>query len=592
MKKTMALALVCLLFLSLISGCMEDTSQEQTPEQGELTDAEREVAKAALPDVNALPLVDNDAVYEGEEPASLVHFYATIRRGAEGNGTNHSLQEVDGVIHLQDAPAEERIKAEVLLQEGDEHGPVPGMLGYLSTEANGTIRTRGRTSTLAAQKSYRIDLFKGGEEWRGQRAIAMLKHPSDPSRMRNKIYFDLLRELPHMTSLRTQFVQLYVKDETANPPTDAFVDYGLFTYVETPNKRFLRSHGLSEEGDLYKANIFEFYRYEDVICLKTDPLYDEAAFEMILEPKSDRDHEKLIAMLDAVNDHTLPIRTVVETHFDVDNIMSFLAYNLLIGNQDFNSQNFYLYSPLNADTWYFLPWDGDGCLHFAFDEMMGRKTAATWQQGISLVWNVQLFQRMFRQAEYRDLLLARVEELRTIITPEKVAGMIAEYRTVVDGFTSRMPDTIYLPATLEQLEEIYARMPYDVDIAYGYIQQSMLRPMPFFLDDVTVEEGALAFYWGESFSFDGGLLTYDVQIASDPSFDATYIRWEGTDLLELGVSIPMLPSGDYWWRVQACNAAGETQYAFDYIEGPEGDIQEGMRKFRITQDGQVENDGD
>src|SRR5699024_6712839 len=100
----------------------------------------------------------------------------------------------------------------------------------------------------------------------------------------------------------------------------AFVDYGLFTQVEQPNGRFLRNHGLSQNGNLYKANMCEMYRYEDKIRLATDPLYDVNVFSEVLEPKNDEDHSKLIEMLEAVNNYTLPIEEVIGTYFDVENL--------------------------------------------------------------------------------------------------------------------------------------------------------------------------------------------------------------------------------------------------------------------------------
>ena len=51
-------------------------------------------------------------------------------------------------------------------------------------------------------------------EWRGQRTIALNKHVSDVFRFRNKLAYDLMKDIPQMMSARTQFVHLYVKDTT------------------------------------------------------------------------------------------------------------------------------------------------------------------------------------------------------------------------------------------------------------------------------------------------------------------------------------------------------------------------------------------
>lgn len=89
--------------------------------------------------------------------------------------------------------------------------------------------------------------------------------------------FDLIKGIDQMMGLRTQFVHLYVKDETSG--SDSFDDYGLYTQVEQLNKTALQAHGLDKNGQLYKVNYFEFYRDEDVIKLADDPDYDQTKFE-------------------------------------------------------------------------------------------------------------------------------------------------------------------------------------------------------------------------------------------------------------------------------------------------------------------------
>ena len=49
-------------------------------------------------------------------------------------------------------------------------------------------------------------------------------------RFRNKMAYDLIRGIPQMMGLRTQFVHLWVCDQTEKS-NDTFEDYGLFTPV-------------------------------------------------------------------------------------------------------------------------------------------------------------------------------------------------------------------------------------------------------------------------------------------------------------------------------------------------------------------------
>ena len=569
----------------LLTGCVADTDT-QTDVQPD-TDAARTVEKVAVEDINDLALTDNASLYADQDPASLSYFYITVRGGNAADGTDHTFAEVNSYINLQTMHNVQKIRTGIVFQIGDAYGPLPGEIGYNAILNNATLNVRGRTSTLAPQKSYRIDLFDTAGLWRGQRAIAINKHPYDTTRLRNMLYFTLLQQVPDMTSLRTQFVQVFIKDETAGET--AFTDYGLYTQVELPNGRYLRNHNLSRNGNLYKANYCELYRYEDQLCLATDPQYDLAAFSEVLEPKTSEDHTKLLEMLDAVNDYTVPIEQTVDTYFNLDNITSFLAYNILMGNMDTNSQNYLLYSPVNSDTWYFLCWDGDGCLTFYEDELLGEEDYVnSWQSGISNYWNMRLFNRMFRVAEYREALVARVEQLHAIITPEVIAAEIAKYRTVVDTFTQRMPDLVNLTCTLDQLELIYQNMPYDVETTYQCFLSSMQKPMPFFLGDAQHDGDGIDLVWSDAYSFTDELVHYTVQVATDWAFTDDSLVYESEPQLQLSTTIPMLPAGDYCWRVIAQNESGYTQMAFDgYSSG--STTHYGIRAFSITDDGEVLN---
>lgn len=580
-----ARVLICLILLAtLLSGCTF------TPESKDASLKVPAVPKAALPDANSLPLKDDASLYSEYDPAALTCFYITVKKGTMADGTNHTFEEVNSYLNLQGMTDVEKIKTEVILQIGDENGPLPGELGFNATETNATINVRGRTSTGYTQKSYRIDLNDNTGLWRGQRAIAINKHPSDPTRLRNMLFFTLLQEIPDLTSLRTQFVHVFIKDETAIAPAGEFVDYGLFTQVELPNGRYLRNHGLSRDGNLYKANMCEMFRYEDQIHLYSDPEYNLATFSEVLEPKTTEDHTKLIAMLEAVNDYTQPIENVVDKYFDIDNLTSYLAFNILMANPDSNAQNYLLYSPVNSDTWYYLIWDGDGALSYYEDELLENEwKEAEWTRGVSDYWGIVLFSRMLRIPEYRKLLTDKVTYLHeNVITPERIAQLIKTYRQVVDPFTHKMPDTIQLGCTLEQLELIYQNMPFDTERSYQYFLNSLNKPMPFFLGEVENATDALHLHWNEAYDFDGELVRYDVQIATDWSFSKDAIVLERLNQLPIQIEIPLLTEGVYYWRVVARNESGETQIAFDQVFTSSG-AHQGMRRFTVNPDGTVSN---
>ncbi len=90
----------------------------------------------------------------------------------------------------------------------------PVEVGYGEGVPNATVQIRGQTSSSNAQKNYKIELKKNKGTWSGQRIINLNKHMREGMRFRNKLAYDLIRGIPQMVGLRTQFVHLYVKDNT------------------------------------------------------------------------------------------------------------------------------------------------------------------------------------------------------------------------------------------------------------------------------------------------------------------------------------------------------------------------------------------
>ena len=584
LRFSLCLIAICLLF----SGCSSQTPAQSVPDGNTVTDRVP-VAKAEVPDINSLPLLDKSSLYEEYDPLKPVCFYITVVGGNAADNTDNTFEQVNSYLNLQGMVNAEEIKTEIIFQVGDENGPLPGEVGFKALGSNATMNVRGRTSTGYSQKSYRIDLVDTAGMWRGQRAIAINKHPGDNTRLRNMLYYRLLQDVPGITSLRTQFVHVYVKDLTAPEAQDAFVDYGLFTQVELPNGRYLRNHGLSQNGNLYKANLFDMLRYEEKLRLATDPAYDLGIFSELLEPKTTEDHSKLLDMLNAVNNYTIPIEQVADKYFNLDNLTSYLAFNILMANPDSDAQNYLLYSPVNGDKWYYLCWDGDGSLSYYEDALLGNPwIEGEWTKGVTNYWGVALFNRLLRLRSFREALNEKVVLLRERITAERISGLIKEYRTVVDQFTISMPDMVNMRIPAEQLELIYRNTPFDTDIAYENYLASLKKPMPFFLWDVQAQDGYLDFQWDASYDFAGEFIYYDVQVAKDWSFEENTIIFSSTRQLSQSAKVPVSEPGIYFWRVIASNESGKSQTAFDQVTTATG-THDGMRRFEVKADETVVN---
>lgn len=577
-----------LVSICLCGGCtLEKTESPSGDPTVEGKTETEETVKAEKEDINDIHLRDKDSLYEHDDDTSVVTMYLTVSKGNTSENTYHTWKEINSYsAYDYEDMGVERYQVAGLLQAGDENGPTEGEIGYGETVPNATVQIRGQTSSNNAQKNYKIELKKNKGKWRGQRTISLNKHMGEGMRFRNKLAYDLIKGIPQMIGLRTQFVHLYVKDNTEGE-TDRFEDYGIYTQVEQLNKTGLKNHGLDSRGQLYKINSFEFYRYEDIIKKEDDTGYDKTAFEKMLEIKGDSDHTKLISMLTDLNDYSIGIEDILEKYFDEENIVYWMAFQILMGNVDTQNRNMYLYSPLNSDTWYFIAWDNDGSLMRPEYELRNFVDQNSWEKGISNYWGNILFQRCLKSQSFRENLNNAILDLKGYLNKEMLASKIESYKNVLKPYLYSMPDAEYEPLTSEQYDQIAAALPDEIEKNYQMYLESLEAPMPFYIGVPSVDGSSLRFNWEVSYDLDAEDISYSVEIAKDYMFREIIYRKSDLVVPETEMEIP--EAGQYFVRVRATNASGNTQDAFDYYVTDEGK-QYGMKCFYITEDGTVEED--
>lgn len=594
MKNNLQLFALIGALLLLLGGCAlaggteTETTETSVQETSDAVSASEPVEKVTA-SVDDYKLRDNDAVYEDDDEDSVVTMYLTVREGNSAENTNHTWTEVNTYSkYWYEDNNLEQYAVEGILQVGDENGLIPGELGYGETTPNAIVKIRGQTSTRREQKNYKIEIKDGKGEWRDQRTINLNKHGADGLRFRNKLAYDLMKNIPQMMSARTQFVHLYVKDETEGG-SGVFEDYGLYTQVEQINGRYLKTHGLDNNGHLYKNEFFEFLRYEDAIKLETDPTFDLDAFETYLEIKGNTDHSKLIEMLEDVNDYSIPIEDTVEKWFDTENMFYWMGFQILMGNEDTNARNYFLYSPLNLDKFYFISWDNDSSLGLTEDRITGVNSfAGSWEAGISNYWGNTLFQRLFKNKEYRDELTQTIETLRSeYLTEDNVNTLIDTYRTVVKPYVYSMPDILHAILTQEEYDMIADSLAGEIEDNYQAYLESLEKPMPFYIGVPEVVNGQLRIVWDASYDFDNEGITYSVEVASDYLFHNMIYSQQNIRVPQIDIDI--LPEGQYFVRVIATNESGKTQTAFDYYV-VESQKNYGTKCFYVLADGSIAED--
>jgi len=346
---------------------------------------------------------------------------------------------------------------------------------------NARLRQRGASSRQAPQKSFRIRL--DDDLWREEERLQLNKHPFDQSRMTNKLAFDLMQRLPHLPSLRTQFVNLWI-DDGLGP-----VDQGLYTHVESRAKEYLINRGLDKDDNVYKANFFTFSE-SDLAAIQVDengePL-DEDRFEARIEIDRGDDHTKLVEMVAAINDPNISFEAVLDRYFNRNNVLMWVTANLLLGQEDVADQNFFLYNPKGTERFYFLPWDYDGALRVeppltddnSFDELRRRLVF-----GFANAANNNFLRQFYLLPKAHDRIVrAATEVRRDYFTDDLIRDLSSQYANVIRPFISRSPDIeniggVRILENLNTWEERWQSFPDVVASNLEKIKASPNMPLP------------------------------------------------------------------------------------------------------------------
>ena len=516
---------------------------------------------------------EDKRVYDKHDGNKLEHVYVTIfdqRTVPENDLTLYDLNE----SYKQYSNLESGPKLYVHFETGDAKGP-DGIQLFDEQEVNATIQLRGRSSRLEPQKSYKIRLQDNAGLWYGQSVLNLNKHADDRTRVRNRLAFAYYEQLDDISSLRTNFVQLHVRDMTNPEKADTFEDYGLYTHVEQLNEEALAARGLNPDGHLYKAENFEFFRYPDKLLPTDDPNYDKKTFESVLKINGSDNHDELLTMLDDLNDLSKPFDQVFDKYFDEDNYLTWLGTNILFGNYDTMSTNYYLYSPLNSEKWYFMPWD--------FDKALGRDTERTdampsWQQGIQRYWGTLLHRRYLKDPENVKSLQAKMKELQETINPTRTKQLIDGFYPVVSPLVTSEPDLRFMKIEASSYEANYRRLE-DITAKYATdFERSLENPMPIFLQ-YSRDGKQDVFRWDASYDLQNEELTYHFELSTSPDF--TTLLKEQANLTTFSYSMPALAPGRYYWRVTVKDESGNTQIPFDYYRDNDRKLHWGIQQIVI-----------
>lgn len=509
-------------------------------------------------DMNGAPLGEDKGLYELNTNIYDVYISIFPTKDANGNMLDFSAFDLHSSLnHTYNPTLNCNIQ---ILEEGQALDPLLDL-----NNKNATIRVRGNSSRGDDYKSYKVKLEDEAGDFFGQKNLNINKHSQDLTKITTKLCTDLLADIDDVASYRTYFMRLWIRDASLPEDEQEFEYYGLYTELEQPNKSYLEARSLSSSGELYKARDFSF-TLKDTIKDVDDPLYSREDFELTLGIREADNHKKLLEMLDAVNDTTRDFHDIFNTYFNEDNYLTWLAFNILTGNDDILNHNFLLYSPENSQTWYFIPWDFDGALDFnAF--FMDNKVPES-MMGIQRLMTGILHRRYFRMDGSLEKLDKKLQELlETTITRRRVAELIDSYKPVLEKTITLAPDIGLLELTptetMEYIDELY-----DVILNnYQSFITAMKYPMPGFVSvPERYPDGSIRFAWDPFYSPHQRLITYNIRVYSDLNMQNLLFERTGLTQPECFME-DGLPDGIYYVLVSGIDSQGYEQISLEHVEG-------------------------
>jgi len=138
---------------------------------------------------------------------------------------------------------------------------------------------------------------------------------------------------------------------------------GYHLWFEQPNGRFLKRNGLNADGNLYKVIWQQSNRPSPFTPESKQAERDdiEARWEKVTHPHDGYDDlVSMIESLEQAKGDDAAMWKAIETHFDVEQVITYYATNLLLSHWDGYFNNYFLHHDTDkGGKWSMLPWDQD-----------------------------------------------------------------------------------------------------------------------------------------------------------------------------------------------------------------------------------------
>ncbi len=264
-------------------------------------------------------------------------------------------------------------------------------------KGNSSLQTSWQNGILKLSLKLDFDEFEDdypqidNQRFYGFKKLSLKNNYDDKSMLREKVAGDVFRNAGLVGS-QTAFYTLYV-DHGDGP-----IYFGLYTMVEEVNDTVLDTQFSDDDGNLYKPDgdgaSFEDGTFsEDVFVKKTN--------------EDDLDWADIESLFTALHDETRTTdaaswRTNLETVFDTDVFLKYLAVNTVIQNWDTYGRmthNYFLYNDPDTSKLTWIPWDNNEALQ---DGKMGGSPELDFSDVSASQWPLigYLYQDELYKAQY------------------------------------------------------------------------------------------------------------------------------------------------------------------------------------------------
>jgi hypothetical protein len=239
------------------------------------------------------------------------------------------------------------------------------------------FRLRGNTSRYSQKKSFKVSFntFEPGRKWNGLEKLNLNGEHNDPSIVRAKLCWDLLREL-EIPAPRSNHVQVYINNNY----------YGLYINTEHIDEEFVASRFGNKDGNLYKC-----LWPADLDYLGQNPEYykltnggSRRVYDLRTNVAED-DYSDIAHFIDVLN-NTPSNQFICEMDkvFNLYDYLKIVAADIFTGNWDgyiYNKNNFYLYHNTETGKFEYIPYDLDNTFGIDWvDRDWGTRDIYDWEQ--------------------------------------------------------------------------------------------------------------------------------------------------------------------------------------------------------------------